>query len=275
MVYLGPAEVLARLDDVHLVAARTLALERTWAVLGLKHQARSGLPRQALCVSMAVAPNLGPCTRRFGERVIRRHGTVVVEPQGLADQRIQLLRERPLGRIAGRHVQLAVRAEPAPHTGVIGRAGHVLDDRLWLGKLAARVPVTHHFDAFALFVIGVRDIDKGIFGKIGVKRDVHQAALTRRLDVRHDKYRLGPQFAILDNADAARPLGKDQVLIRQPRETPRHLKPRGDRLDPEPGVICPGLKDLVFANSGCRRTAGRKQHRTANYQNVRELSAFH
>src|SRR5690348_9486705 len=106
-----PAIVLAAFNDVDLVAALSFAFEAARAVLGLKQKIRARLPREALRISHAVRPDLWSHALFTYERIVLRDRAVVIEPQDLSGERIHLLREFPLCRVAVRDVELAVRTK--------------------------------------------------------------------------------------------------------------------------------------------------------------------
>ena len=210
---------------------------------------------------MAVAPDLGPCSGGLYERIVLRHRAVVIQTQGLARERIHLLRQIPIGRIAGRDVKLAVRAKAGAHPGVIWSTGNVFDDCSGFRKFAARVFITHHFDAFAVAVVGVGEIDEIVGRELRMNGNVHQPALARWLDVRHGEDRFFAKFAVLNYANAATAFGDEHVLIRQPGKAPRHFEARRDRLDAKLNAIGRHQRfPLKTARRHCIRAAKGHDH---------------
>jgi hypothetical protein len=69
---------VARHEDVDLVAAHR-------PDLGLPEHAGFGIEREAVTVAVAVGIDFRLCAFSPNKRVIARHGTVVVQPQSLAD----------------------------------------------------------------------------------------------------------------------------------------------------------------------------------------------
>src|SRR6476469_6112917 len=95
----GPTVVLALLDDVDFIAA-AWTIKTAWSVFGLKHQVRTRLPVHALRVAMAERPDLGSRVLLAHKRIVLRNGAVVVQTQSLAGDRVELLGQRPLRRVA-------------------------------------------------------------------------------------------------------------------------------------------------------------------------------
>src|SRR5205085_6763660 len=129
VVYDGPAVVLPLLDDVQLVAAAGAVKSRR-AVLGLEQEIRTGLPVNPLRVAVAVRPDFGPRVLLTDERVVGRHGAVVVESQNFSAERVEALRDLARGGVARRDVELAVGAEAQTRAGVELRGGDVFDYQL-------------------------------------------------------------------------------------------------------------------------------------------------
>ena len=107
---LRPAVVAARPDEVELVLAVVAELGRP--------QPPGGIPRDALHVAVAVGPHERPEGVARSRAARRRH------PQDLAAERALVLGERRLLRLAGRRIEVAVRAERETSAVVV----HVVRD---------------------------------------------------------------------------------------------------------------------------------------------------
>ena len=77
-----------------------------------------------LRVTTAVGPNLRSRIGLTGEWIVGRDRAVVVETQNLAGNRIELLGEFAIGRIAGRYVKLAIWSKPQTAPRVKLRGGN-------------------------------------------------------------------------------------------------------------------------------------------------------
>src|SRR5688572_11983342 len=108
-----PAIVRTGLDAIHFVLTAR-GKEPARSMLGLVQHARVRMEREALPVAMAERVH-----RRSGERVVRRHRAVLLEPEDLAAKGAAILRSVLLLAIARRDVQLAVRSERDAATIVI------------------------------------------------------------------------------------------------------------------------------------------------------------
>src|SRR4030095_4831986 len=86
-VYRRPAVILSALDDVHLVSTAAASFESARAVLGLKHQTRTGLPRQTLRIAMPGRKDLRSISVFADERIIVRNTAVAIKPQRLSGER--------------------------------------------------------------------------------------------------------------------------------------------------------------------------------------------
>ena len=109
-----PAVVLPGLDDVDLVSPAR-PVESRGPVLGLDQQAGLRIPVEALRIAVAVARR----PESPGNGLSAGIGAVGIQAQRLAAERLQVLRDRPVGRVPGRGVELAVRAEAQAAAGVI------------------------------------------------------------------------------------------------------------------------------------------------------------
>src|SRR5262249_15469882 len=94
-VDLGPAVVLARLDEIDLV----VATRKSRRPVLRRDQAAAAVPGQALRISMAERPH-----RRPLKRIVRRHAAVGVDPEDLPGEQIAPLRELVLPGVTHRDV---------------------------------------------------------------------------------------------------------------------------------------------------------------------------
>src|SRR5262245_9034425 len=261
-----PTVILAALDDVDFVAA-AWAVEPRRPVLGLELRVRSGLPGDALRVAVAVRPNLGARVRPSDEGVVLRDASVIVEAQRLAGERIQPLRQPPLGRVARRNVDLAVGAEPRSRPRVVTRRRNVLDDDQRLGDRARSLAESHDEYALTVTAIGVSQIEVMIALELRVQRQIHQAAFLGRLDFTNRGHQLGTQPAIFNYKHTTRAFGDEDAAVRGEGDGPRDLQIGGDRLDPELyrlTIFPPRGAYLAIAAPRLRRSAAGAKQRQAN-----------
>src|SRR5947209_15257209 len=92
----------------------------------------------------------------------------------------------------------------------------VIDYGPIFGKFTVLVGVADDLNLLAVLIVGVGEVDVVVLLEVRMERDVHQPALARGLDVRHGEDGFGNHMAALENADAALPLGKEHVAIREP-----------------------------------------------------------
>src|SRR5215475_2578097 len=227
-----PTVVLAALDDVDFVAAAR-AVEARWSVLGLELRVRTGLPGDALRVAVSVRPNLGARVRPLYEGVVLRDSSVIVQPQRLAGERIQSLRQLPLGRVARRDVELAVGAEPRSRPRVVTRRRDVLDDDQRLGERASSLAESHDAHALTVAAIGVSQIEVMIALELRVQRQIHQATLLGRRDLTNRRHRLGTQPALFNHTHTSGAFGDEDASVGGEGDGPRDLQIGGDHLDSE------------------------------------------
>ena len=95
-----PAVVLARLDEVHFVAAAR-------AELGLPDLARHGMQREAQRIAIPDGVDLGLVSGLPDERIVRRNRAVVTNAQNLADVGGRILRQFAVVAVAAGHVEEA------------------------------------------------------------------------------------------------------------------------------------------------------------------------
>src|SRR5437588_52972 len=105
-----PTVILPTLEDVHFIAAAR-PVKAAGPVLGFPQQISARLKIDPLRVAIAVCPNLWPRILLSNEWIVARHGSIVIQSQRLSRQRIQLLSQLSIGRIAGRDIKLGVGAK--------------------------------------------------------------------------------------------------------------------------------------------------------------------
>ena len=178
----GPAVVLSLFDNVHLVAA-TGAIESARTVLRLKHEISAGLPVESLGIAMTVRPDFWTHILLSDKGVVSGNGTIVIQSECLTRQRIQFLGEIALSGIAGRDVELSVWPETQTAASMKLGGRDVLDYYFTFNKTSRRFSVTHHSHSFSVTCVGIGKINKVIGGKLRMKRNAHQSAFARRLDI--------------------------------------------------------------------------------------------
>src|SRR5256885_16186644 len=99
-----PAVVLPTLEDVHLITAAR-PVKSAGTVFGFPKEIRAWLKIDPLAVAIAVRPNLWPRILLPYKRIVARDAPVIVQPQGLAAERIQLLSDLSISRIAGSDIE--------------------------------------------------------------------------------------------------------------------------------------------------------------------------
>src|SRR4029450_3201975 len=99
------AVILAALEDIHFVATAR-PIKSAWPMLRLPEQVHAGLKIDPLRIAAAVGPNLRASIRTTPEWIIIRHSAIVIQTQNLSTQRIQLLSNLPVSRVADGHVKL-------------------------------------------------------------------------------------------------------------------------------------------------------------------------
>ena len=109
---------------------------------------------------------------------------------------------------------------------------HAKDD-LQVVELVAIQYAARNFGTDAIVVAcRVRDVDQLVVGELGMQRDIHQSALSKRGDGRQAFYRSRFKFEILaDHAQSACSLGHQHAAIGQKRQAPWMLQTRGELRD--------------------------------------------
>ena len=152
---------------------------------------------------MAQGVDLRPIALAAHERIVRRHGAIVVETQDLAAQALEILRD--VGNVvlrsaAGGNVDLAVTSEgdTAVETRValveVGdeKVFHV-DERVAFEPAARECRSAHPVSDR----LGVGEIDQAIAFELGMERDIHQAAVAVGPDLRASRrWAAGPALRL-------------------------------------------------------------------------------
>src|SRR5262245_18589696 len=105
-----------------------------------------------------------------------------------------------------------------------------------------------------------------------MERDVHQSAFTRWLDVGNRKDRFGPEFSVLDYADATRSFSNQHAAIRQPRKCPWDLQASSDGLNAKSGIRTVGGSRV--ARCLLRAAAHRSKNRQKDHEQERFTEHF-
>ncbi len=262
----GPAVVLPVLDDVDLVAAAG-AVEAGGAVLGLELQARPRLPVEALGVAVAERVD-----RRSRKRVVGGDRAVGVQAERLPPERVHLLRDLPRRRVARRHVQLAVRPEPEPAARVELRRRQPLEDHLPVRESRAAVMEGNdaHPDS-AGHGVGVGEVEQSARRIVRSQRQSHEPRLAPRFDVRDHGERILAEHAVLDHANAARPLRDEHPRRRGERQRPRHLQAVHEGFDLQRHPV---LRLHAPAVGGGARRPEEKNRRHRQARNAHGTSSF-
>src|SRR4051812_17515908 len=222
-----PTIILAALDNVYFVAAAG-TIKTAGPVLSLPQKICAWLKVYALRIAAAIGPDFGSRISLTDERIIFGHTSVVVHAQNFSGQRIHLLRLLPIGGVARRDVERAVRTESQPAAGMkLGRRD-AFDNDFSICQARRRLLVSDHANLLAALVVSVRKIKQVIGRKLRMKCDAHQTALASRLHVGHDKQRLWPQLSILENSHTPGSFGKKHTTVRRPHNRPNYFQVRNN-----------------------------------------------
>ena len=131
-------------------------------MLSLEQKICAWLKIDSLRITISISPDLWSRVRLPYKRIIVWHGTVVIQPQSLPRQRIELLRQLALGRIARRNVEFAVGSKPQTASRVKLRRGNVLDNHFAIGESVWRFAIAHHTHALSVFTVSIRKIKEMI-----------------------------------------------------------------------------------------------------------------
>src|SRR5262249_53061086 len=150
-------------------------VKTTWPMLGLKHQVAARLPVHSLRVAMTVGPDLRPRILLTDERIVLRHSAVVVQSQSFAGERVELLGQLALRRVAGGDVELAVGSETNTTTGMKLRGRNVFDDHLAIDKTFRCLAIAR--DPHLVSGVRIRQVNEMIAAELRMQRHAHQATL--------------------------------------------------------------------------------------------------
>ena len=226
-----PSVVLARLDDVRLVA--TLR-----PVLGRPQVAGLGVKGEAELVPVPHRVDLRQVVGVADERVVVDRRPVVVQPHQLAEVDARVLRVRPrLCEHVGAsdaHEQRPVRGEQHPGRGdaAVQPLGH--EDVADLGQ---RAPVKatpgqrhrHTRGAITVYRLGIRQVDDAVV--VRVKSDVHEpGAVDIGVHLRHSRDGPFQELTVANDPQGARvTLGHQDVAVLSEGHPPGMGELAGDR----------------------------------------------
>ncbi len=252
-----PAVIVARLDDVDLVAAGG-------AVLGLPEQAGGGIESQAFGIAVAIGPDRAQRARRGHEGIVLGDGAVIVETMDLAQRRSQVLRHLEIVALAHRPEEMPLAVEQEARAVMVG-AGAVgifrrLEQHLLLDPFIGGIDLTAHDPGHGggreigrlvlarLHLIarrhgGIGEINPAVLRVIGMQRDIQHAAVLAHEHGGRALHGLGQLAGLVQEADAPGALGEDHAAVRQEGEAPGLVQPFGQRLHLEGGLL--GLHHLA------------------------------
>ena len=160
--------------------------------------------------------------RGAGEGVIGRNRAVRVQAQDLAVEGGAILRRGALLGVAHRPIELAVRPELHPAAVVIAVAGYPLQQHPVEHPLAGGRILAQPDQAVLQPGAGSRrvgDVDETVLREPRVERQPEQAGLAGRGHIQRQP-RLGEQLAVLNDANAATALGKEDAAVRREIQRP-------------------------------------------------------
>src|SRR5687768_6710435 len=129
---LRPAVIRAGANEIDLVVL-------VFPVLHPEERAGPGLEGEALRVPVTERVRGRPRGRTREDRVVARDRPVAVQAQHFAVERVRILREPPLARLAHRRPELAVGSEDEAAAVVDRRGAHSLPDDVAVERHAARL----------------------------------------------------------------------------------------------------------------------------------------
>ena len=171
------------------------------------------------------------------ERVVRGDRPVGVQAQDLAAEVVRILGALRFMDLAHREVQLPVASEhdvPAVVIAVLGRER--VEQRLPLHGAAVRAQARQAVDVCDR--IRVVDVDPRIGVERRIQRESQESLLGRRQDV-DVRERLGQQAPVLDHADVARVLLREEQA---PVRGERHVRGERQMVRDELGVVRSGQR---------------------------------
>src|SRR5256714_7418334 len=146
-----PTIVLAQLEDVHFIPP-AWSIKPAGPMFCLPQKICTGLKIDPLRVAISVGPNLWPDVGLTNKRIVARHAAIIVQAQSLAAERIQLLSDLAISRIAGRDVELAVRSESQATSSMELRRGNAFNDDRSIDKTSRGLAIANHTHLLAVRV---------------------------------------------------------------------------------------------------------------------------
>ncbi len=202
--------------------------------------------------------------RRPAEGVVGGHRPVGVEPEDLAAEALEVLRQRLVAGLAGADPELAVRPEDHAAAVVVARVGDAGEH----GRRAAEAAVlVRHPDDAVVVRGGEVGVDRGHAAARGRDREAEQAALAVGVDARDGAGLRRP--AVRGHPHDARgvPLGDQGAAVRQPRHSPRDLEVRAPpcrpptRRAPRSGRPVARCRERASSSPVARSVAGPRPRR--------------
>lgn len=221
--------------------------------------AGSRMKCRRLDVAVADRPGLGLRAGLARERVVRRHGTVGIDPHHLSQMSVQALRLVPAfldGTLAQSDEEFPVPAEDETRAEVHGGSERraLMEDHLdvldpWRRAIDETTTRHRRVVEAAPTGFGVAPVDEAVLRMVGVERHVEEAALAARV---HRGQAGGGrrQRAIgRQHAQSARSLRHQQATPRKERDRPGMLEP-GRELDHLEGDAALLLRRAGLAGEG-------------------------
>src|SRR6185312_5848140 len=190
MMNYRPAVILATLKHVDFIAAAR-PIETTRTMLGFKEQIGFRLPIDTLRISITQRPYLRPGILHVLKRVIRRHSSIIIQPQRFPRKRIETLRQVTLGGVAGRDVEFAVWPKTRATARMILGCRQVIENDFAINERRSILAIANHSDSLSFTFVRVGKIEKVVRRELRVQRNAHQAAFSAGLDIRHCEQRFG------------------------------------------------------------------------------------
>ena len=124
-------------------------------MFGLPKKISAGLKIDPLAVAIAIRPDLWPRILLRHKRIVARHVPIIIQTQGLAAERIQLLGDLSISRIASRNVEFSVGSESQSTSGMKLRRRNALNDDLSIDQPGRCVAIANHAHLLAVRVVSV------------------------------------------------------------------------------------------------------------------------
>ena len=187
------------------------------------------------CVAMAERVNLRLVPGAADERVVRRHGAIVIQAQHFSRVAVRILRAAAVTAARRRHIELAVAAPGEPRRPADARAA--TEDVREIGDRRPVEAATSHRQRRLPLGAGrlqVGEVDEVVGRKLRMEQNVHQprSSLDAHRRDAGDGFRI--QHAVADDAESAFLLRDEQGSVRQEREAPRIHQAARHRYDADP-----------------------------------------